>query len=152
LSGGEICRQTGCIEAGFLIVVPDGHLGKWGQGFQKDRMEKTNNDGMKKCQYCKGGCIRKGMRDGIQMFRCKTCARYQRDEYRCKAHEPGTDDRIALYVREGVGIGSTARIMKISPTTANALLHEERGDAACLRGDRMLGRKDGGRCYLQNRG
>jgi insertion element IS1 protein InsB len=117
LSGGEICRQTGCIESGFLIVVPDGHLGKWGQGFQKDRMEITNNDGMKKCQYCKGGCIRKGMRDGIQMFRCKTCARYQRDEYRYKAHEPGTDDRIALYVREGVGIRSTARIMKISPTT-----------------------------------
>jgi insertion element IS1 protein InsB len=30
---------------------------------------------------------------------------------------PGTDDRIALYVKEGVGIRSTARIMKISPTT-----------------------------------
>ncbi len=72
------------------------------------------------CKYCPGECIRKGKRGHLQLYRCKAYEKYQRAAYQNKACEPGADVRIAVYVKEGCGIRSIARIMGISSCTVIA--------------------------------
>lgn len=72
------------------------------------------------CGYCQAACKPKGKRGVVQLLRCGTCGKYQRTCYQKKAFVPGTDTRIVLLTKEGCGIRSTARVLKISPTTVIA--------------------------------
>lgn len=72
------------------------------------------------CANCSAVCIRKGVRNGSQAFRCIACGKYQRAHYRNKGCTPGMDKSLIAHVREGVGIRSTARLLCISPTTVMA--------------------------------
>lgn len=72
------------------------------------------------CPYCQGRRIRKGRRQGVQQYQCTGCARYHRNTYRYKAHQPDTDKQLIALTREGCGIRSTARLLGISPTTVIA--------------------------------
>ena len=92
------------------------------------------------CLHCAGDCIRKGSYKGVQLLRCGACLRYQRVGYRYRAHTPGMDERIALYVREGCGIRSISRIMRIAVSTVIARIKRI---AAGLR-PRLVPK---GRCY-----
>lgn len=69
------------------------------------------------CAYCQGNCKRKGRRGGVQLLRCANCGKYQRTQYKRRAHAPGTDERIVVLTREGCGIRSISRVLGISPTT-----------------------------------
>ncbi len=52
-----------------------------------------------------------------QRFRCKSCSKSFILDYENNACDPEIDNRIILYTKEGLGIRSTARILKISTTT-----------------------------------
>ena len=69
------------------------------------------------CAYCSMRCIRKGVRNGNQNLQCTACGKYQRMAYRYQACAPGMGKQIAAHVREGCGIRSIARLLRISPTT-----------------------------------
>ena len=69
------------------------------------------------CKYCKSSCIRKGQRNNIQKYRCKTCGKYSQESYIYKAYNTCTDSDIVLFVKEGLGIKSIGRVKNISPKT-----------------------------------
>lgn len=72
------------------------------------------------CPYCQGNCIRKGIRQSTQQWRCAGCGRYHRSAYRYKACGPDTDKRLIALTKEACGIRSISRLMRISPTTVVA--------------------------------
>lgn len=69
------------------------------------------------CHFCNNLCSKKGKSKNTQKYRCKTCFKYQRDQYvyqSCLIK----DEQIIQLTKEGCGIRSIGRILKISPTTA----------------------------------
>lgn len=72
------------------------------------------------CQHCQAHCNKKGLRNGYQRLRCSSCNKYQQHGYRYKACAPGVDQHIVTFVKEGCGIRSIGRILRISPTTVIA--------------------------------
>ncbi|MBI2269787.1 MAG: IS1 family transposase [Bacteroidetes bacterium] len=79
-----------------------------------------------KCHYCKSLCIKKGKtKTDLQKYQCLYCKKYQRENYRNKACQPGTNEKIRVYVKEGCGIRSTARLMSISATTVITKIKQE---------------------------
>ncbi len=69
------------------------------------------------CKHCKSSCIRKGIRNNIQKYRCKTCGKYSQERYIYRSYNEVTNDDIILFVKEGLGIRSIGRIKRISPKT-----------------------------------
>lgn len=69
------------------------------------------------CKHCKSSCIRKGIRNNIQKYRCKTCGKCCQERYIYNSYNERTDEDIILFVKEGIGIRSIGRIKKISPKT-----------------------------------
>ncbi len=70
------------------------------------------------CKYCFKRCIKAGkQRTGVQKFYCKTCSRYQQAVYTSEAYHPQSSYRIVTLVREGMGLRSIARVLKISLKT-----------------------------------
>jgi insertion element IS1 protein InsB len=71
-----------------------------------------------KCKFCKGKCIKNGFQNkGNQRYKCSVCKQRQQITYFYNAYKPGIDKNIVVLTKEGVGIRSTARILKISTTT-----------------------------------
>jgi insertion element IS1 protein InsB len=70
------------------------------------------------CRYCNEQCIRKGKQNHIQIYQCKNCLKYQRMSYiyQSKLVE---DRQIAQLIKEGCGIRSISRILKIANSTVN---------------------------------
>jgi len=67
-----------------------------------------------KCNYCKQKCTKEGRQiNGKQKYRCKSCYKYQQQHYNKKV----PDQSIINLLKEGCGIRSIARLLKISPTT-----------------------------------
>ena len=52
-----------------------------------------------------------------QQYHCKNCGKYFIENYSYHAYEKDLNERIVVLTKEGVGIRSTARILKISATT-----------------------------------
>ena len=70
-----------------------------------------------KCKECHSECIHKGKsRKGIQRYFCKSCKCYKQVLYVYQSYKV-SDHQIKQYVKEGLGIRSMARLLKISPTT-----------------------------------
>ena len=69
-----------------------------------------------KCQKCKQNCVKNGKRKGIQRFYCRFCKCSFQSEYVKKSYLTN-DNQIITLVKEGCGIRSISRILKISPTT-----------------------------------
>lgn len=70
------------------------------------------------CPYCSGVCIRFGKSvTGNQRLCCKKCKRTHSGLYSYLACKKGTDVSITEHVKEGCGIRSIARLLKISATT-----------------------------------
>ncbi len=63
--------------------------------------------------------IRYGKSNGRQRFRCKVCSKTWLEAYRYNAYKTNTNRKIAVLTKEGCGIRSIARILKI---TANTIL------------------------------
>lgn len=70
------------------------------------------------CKFCGHECKKDGHQaNGTQRYKCKHCHRKQQEEYSYNAYSPELDKKITLYTKEGVGVRSISRILKISPTT-----------------------------------
>ncbi|MCL9807713.1 IS1 family transposase [Flavobacterium amniphilum] len=73
------------------------------------------------CIRCVGGCvstIKYGKtKSGNQRFICKICGTTKVEAYIYKAYNSEVNSKIILFTKEGLGIRSTARVLKISTTT-----------------------------------
>ena len=54
---------------------------------------------------------------GNQRYICKRCKRTKVENYVYQAYKPDTDKNIIQFTKEGLGIRSTSRILRISTTT-----------------------------------
>ena len=54
---------------------------------------------------------------GKQRYCCKECGKRFITEYSYQAYQPNTNQQIILFTKEGLGIRSTARVLRISVTT-----------------------------------
>ena len=71
-----------------------------------------------KCNFCNGNCIKNGFQlNGIQRYKCRVCKKRQQSNYGYNAYKRNLNEEIILFTKEGLGIRSTARILKISTTT-----------------------------------
>ena len=74
-----------------------------------------------KCIRCVDGCV--GLvkfgktKSGNQRYICKLCKKTKVEKYVYHSYKPDIDRNIILFTKEGLGIRSTARILKISTTT-----------------------------------
>lgn len=69
------------------------------------------------CNGCGALCVRRGIRNGIQQYRCNACCKYQRLTYQRK---PLNDEALVLLSQlsnEGVGIRGIARILHITASS-----------------------------------
>lgn len=73
--------------------------------------------GYRSCIHCDGRCVRNGKVYGKQRYRCRTCGRSFVEAYTYRAYDHGVSTLIPKLVREGCGIRSIARILKISKDT-----------------------------------
>ena len=70
------------------------------------------------CKYCSEPCNKCGkQRNGKQRYCCKVCLKYQQDDYQKHAYNIGINDQITSMIKEGVGIRSIGRLLKISKNT-----------------------------------
>ena len=77
------------------------------------------------CIYCNGSCIKKGFqKNGNQKLFCKKCIKWQQVKYSNRACHTETNIKISTLVKEGCGIRSIGRILKISPTTTIARIKQ----------------------------
>ncbi len=71
-----------------------------------------------KCKYCGGDCVKNGRQNnGTQRVKCKNCHRKQQKEYSYHAYNPEVNSYIVSHIKEGVGIRSLARLLRISTNT-----------------------------------
>jgi len=71
-----------------------------------------------KCNNCGEKCRKDGFQsNGIQRYKCVFCKRKQQEDYIYKAYQNDTNRNIIMFIKEGLGIRSTARVLKISTTT-----------------------------------
>lgn len=70
------------------------------------------------CTKCSSSAIiKKGLRNKKQRFYCKDCKKYFQRKYYYKAYEIETDDFIRNLLKEGCGVHSISRVLKISKDT-----------------------------------
>jgi IS1 family transposase/transposase-like protein len=69
------------------------------------------------CKYCKNETIKYGKASGSQPYRCKKCSKIQLVVYKKHAYKTSINFDIAAHVKEGCGIRSIARLLRISATT-----------------------------------
>ncbi|WP_163396755.1 IS1 family transposase [Flavobacterium limi] len=71
-----------------------------------------------KCNFYNGKCIKNGFQsNGNQCYKCCVCQKRQQIDYKYNAYKRNINQEIVLFTKEGLGIRSTARILKISTTT-----------------------------------
>ena len=72
----------------------------------------------KGCDFCEGKLIKHGFTSsGKTRFKCSNCNKTKVEYYTSNAYKPDTNRNIIQFTKEGLGIRSTARILKISTTT-----------------------------------
>lgn len=70
------------------------------------------------CPYCSSACTLFGKSsNGYQRYRCKSCNRTHSKAYAYKACQQDTGQWIVQLTKEGMGIRSIGRVLKISCTT-----------------------------------
>lgn len=69
------------------------------------------------CRYCAATCIKKGWYKAIQKYYCKTCGKFQREQYSYRLTSSTDDNNIVLLNNEGMGISSIGRYLHIAKTT-----------------------------------
>jgi len=72
---------------------------------------------MANCKNCAGTCIKAGFQKlRIQKWLCKNCNKYQQIEYAYQSYNTD-NEQIKAFVKEGLGIRSMSRLLRISCTT-----------------------------------
>ncbi len=72
-----------------------------------------------KCNYCLSENI---IKSGVTLYKkqryyCKTCKKKSIEKYTYNAYKQNINHQITVLTKEGLGIRSTARVLKISTTT-----------------------------------
>ena len=72
-----------------------------------------------KCKNCGGNAVKNGTvkSTGKQRYFCKVCKRSFLEKYQRKSFKQDVDKRLIILIKEGCGIRSAARILKIAPQT-----------------------------------
>lgn len=71
-----------------------------------------------KCKNCNTKCNKAGKQsNGTQKWHCKGCKKYQQEHYRYHAYKANINVKMVALLKEGCGIRSIARLLRISPTT-----------------------------------
>lgn len=70
-----------------------------------------------KCPKCNGPSVRSGLQNNKQRYKCKTCNKRFQLEYNYKACAFDTDGSIIVLLKEGCGVRSISRILRISKNT-----------------------------------
>ncbi|RZJ49780.1 MAG: IS1 family transposase [Flavobacterium sp.] len=74
--------------------------------------------GQKICSYCQKKLIKHGYsKSGKQRYKCKSCIRTQVDTYTYQACKLLTNNKIINLTKEGCGVRSIARLLKIGTNT-----------------------------------
>ena len=72
----------------------------------------------KPCDFCEGKLIKHGFTvSGKTRFKCTNCSKTKVEYYTNTAYNSDINKNIIEFTKEGLGIRSTARILKISTTT-----------------------------------
>ena len=79
-----------------------------------------------KCKYCRKQCVKKGIRNGVQKYRCKHCKKYQQAVYKKHRIKQWKHNRVSKLNNENVGISSIGRLLKMSRTSVLMLLKQEK--------------------------
>lgn len=69
------------------------------------------------CIKCGNPCIKRGIRNKIQQYSCRSCKKYQKNNY---ANRRVTEDDLQMIIKlhnEGMGINSIGRILKLAAST-----------------------------------
>ncbi|MBA5791604.1 IS1 family transposase [Flavobacterium sp. xlx-214] len=75
-------------------------------------------DSVKNCSLCNGKVVKYGFSKAKkQRFKCKNCSKTQVQNYQYSAYLKETNAKIIVFVKEGLGIRSISRILKISTNT-----------------------------------
>ena len=74
------------------------------------------------CGYCGGNCIKKGIRAAKQRYQCKECLKYQLQDYERERISDYKIELIKNLNKEGVGISSISRLLKISKSSVQRKL------------------------------
>lgn len=70
------------------------------------------------CRYCKGSCIKRGVRtNGAQTLCCSQCGKYQQVYYSQNARKPDCTKMVVKLLVNSCGIRGIGRVLGISPTT-----------------------------------
>lgn len=69
------------------------------------------------CKECGNHCVRKGIRNGVQQYRCNTCGKYQRSGSRRKQLNESELLLLSKLNNEGVGIRGIARILQMAASS-----------------------------------
>ena len=71
-----------------------------------------------KCKKCNQVCLKNGKtKSGEQRYYCTLCKKSQQNSYTYQACKPKINDKLINLLKEGCGIRSISRLLKISPTT-----------------------------------
>lgn len=74
--------------------------------------------GRKACDLCGGKLVKHGFTSsGKTRFKCLNCNKTKVENYTSNAYKSNTNKKVIQLTKEGLGIRSTARILKISTTT-----------------------------------
>jgi insertion element IS1 protein InsB len=74
--------------------------------------------GAMKCQYCTGETIKSGkQKSGAQKYRCKTCKKYQQDEYKYQAYVVVKRRLIVPMILNNCGFCPVAEVLGVSYNT-----------------------------------
>lgn len=76
-----------------------------------------NVDLEKKCIYCQSQCVKNGCSYGKQRYLCKSCKKSFVDFYSYNACNANINQEIKEHIKEGCGVRSIARLLKISIST-----------------------------------
>ncbi|MCW8937631.1 MAG: IS1 family transposase [Flavobacteriales bacterium] len=71
-----------------------------------------------KCKKCNQICVKNGKtKSGEQRYYCVLCEKSQQINYTYQACKPKINNKLIALLKEGCGIRSISRLLKISPTT-----------------------------------
>ncbi|MBA3682068.1 MAG: IS1 family transposase [Bacteroidetes bacterium] len=66
------------------------------------------------CNYCTNTCIKKGIRNSVQKYHCKSCGKWQQQKYTYRKFESSEKRNIVSLTKEGASISSISRLIKRS--------------------------------------
>jgi transposase-like protein len=75
-----------------------------------------------KCLYCKGLCVKRGKKNGVQRYACKACGKTQQKHYKKHRIPQYKYDWIVKLNNECCGISNISRLLRITKSSVQRLI------------------------------